>query len=41
MPQIFHRSSNTLARASIVGGLLLVVALLGSLMLYQRSPYVT
>jgi len=39
MPQIFHRSTNTISRVSIVGALVLVsVFLLGALEA-QRSPY--
>jgi hypothetical protein len=41
MPQIFHRSANTLARASLVGLLLLGGGLVGLLMVLGRSSYVT
>src|SRR3981081_4502143 len=41
MAQIFHRSSNTLARASILGVVLLLSAVGAALMKLQRSPYVT
>ena len=41
MAQIFHRSSNTLARASILGVVLLLSAVGAALMELQRSPYVT
>ena len=41
MAQIFHRSANTLARASILGVVLLLSAVGAALMEFQRSPYVT
>src|SRR6266481_2424576 len=41
MAQIFHRSANTLARASILGVVLLLSAVGAALMQFQRSPYVT
>src|SRR5258707_8669520 len=41
MAQIFHRSANTLARASILGIVLLLSAVGAALMELQRSPYVT
>src|SRR5947209_447602 len=41
MAQIFHRSANTLARASILGIVLLLSAVGAALMQLQRSPYVT
>src|SRR5712672_49475 len=41
MAQIFHRSANTLARASILGVVLLLSAVGAALMKLQRSPYVT
>src|SRR5229473_1378312 len=41
MSQIFHRSANTLARASILGVVLLLSAVGAALMKFQRSPYVT
>ena len=39
--QIFHRATNTLAKASIFGGLLLVGTILWACIQIQRSPYVT
>lgn len=41
MPQIFHRSANTVARVSIAAAVLLVVGLIGIALQMQRSPYVT
>ena len=41
MPQIFHRSTNTLSRVSIFGALFVVAALLWGLALVNRSAYVT
>jgi len=41
MAQIFHRSANTLARASILGVVLLLTAAGAALIELQRSPYVT
>ena len=41
MAQIFRPSSNTLARASIVGGGLLVAAICASLYAFAHSSYVT
>lgn len=41
MAQIFHRSANTIAKASIVGALLLVGGLLWAALEMQRSPYYT
>src|SRR6202521_6042051 len=41
MSQTFHRSANTLARASILGIVLLLSAVGAALMKLQRSPYVT
>lgn len=41
MAQIFHRSTNTLARVSIFGALFLVAALLGVFALLDRSAYNT
>ena len=41
MPQIFHRSANTLSKVSLAGILLLVGALIGLAMLLGRSSYVT
>jgi hypothetical protein len=39
--QIFHRSTNTLSRASIYGAVFIVAALGWALMQIQRSPYIT
>lgn len=39
--QIFHRATNTIAKASIFGGLLLVGIILWACIQFQRSPYVT
>lgn len=41
MPQIFHRSTNTLSRLSIFGALFLVAAGLWGVALLNRSAYVT
>jgi hypothetical protein len=41
MPQIFHRSANTLSKVSIVGVLLLAGGLIGLIMVFGRSSYVT
>jgi hypothetical protein len=41
MAQIFHRSANTLARASILGLVLFLSAAAAALLGLQRSPYVT
>lgn len=41
MAQIFHRSTNTLARVSIFGALGFVVILLGVFAVLDRSPYST
>jgi Cytochrome c7 and related cytochrome c len=41
MPQIFRRSANTIARASIVGVVLLASAAIGLLIVLGRSSYVT
>jgi hypothetical protein len=41
MPQIFHRSTNTLSRLTIFGSLFIVVALTYGLALINRSAYVT
>ena len=41
MAQVFHRSSNTIARASIVVGALAAAAALWLLYALSRSPYVT
>src|SRR3954463_8617154 len=39
MPQIFHRSTNTISRVSIVGALVLVTVFLWGALEAQRSPY--
>jgi hypothetical protein len=41
MPQIFHRSANTLSKVSLASILLLVGGLIGLAMLLGRSTYVT
>ena len=41
MPQIFHRSSNTLARVSILGGLFIVGALSFAVYGYMTGDYTT
>jgi hypothetical protein len=41
MPQIFHRSSNSLARLSIFGAIILVAIIVGVLCDANRSPYIT
>ena len=41
MAQVFHRSSNTLARASILATLLLVAGVLYTALEMARSPYTT
>ncbi|HTC95909.1 MAG TPA: cytochrome c3 family protein [Terriglobales bacterium] len=41
MAQIFHRSANSLARMSILGGLFILVTVGAVLAELQRSPYVT
>ncbi len=41
MPQVFHRGSNSIARASIVAIILLILAILTILYLYVRSNYFT
>jgi hypothetical protein len=41
MPQIFHRSTNTIARVSIFGAVLIVAGLLWLIAAIQRSPWVT
>jgi hypothetical protein len=41
MPQIFHRSTNTIARVSIFGAVLIVAVLLWLIAEIQRSPWVT
>src|ERR1700691_688366 len=39
--QIFHRSTNTISRATIYGAVFLVAALLWAVLELQRSPYIT
>ena len=39
--QIFHRSTNTISRATIYGAVFLIAALLWAALELQRSPYVT
>jgi hypothetical protein len=39
--QIFHRSTNTISRATIFGAIFVVAALFWGAMEFQRSPYVT
>ena len=39
--QIFHRSTNTISRATIYGAAFLVAALLWAVLELQRSPYIT
>ena len=39
--QIFHRSTNTLSRATIYGAVFVVAALFWAAAEIQRSPYVT
>jgi len=41
MAQIFHRSTNTISRATIFGSVLIVAALFWAGDEIQRSPYVT
>ena len=41
MPQIFHRSANTIARFSIFGAWFLVVGFLWLVYLIDRSPWIT
>ena len=41
MAQVFHPSANSIAKASIVGGLLLVTAIAGTGYAIIRSPYMT
>ncbi|MGH9699405.1 MAG: cytochrome c3 family protein [Candidatus Acidiferrales bacterium] len=41
MPQIFHRSANLIARVSIIGAVLLVLALGWALYAIELSPYYT
>src|SRR5258708_37195574 len=39
--QIFHRSSNVIARASIYAGIFTLAGVLWACIQFQRSPYVT
>src|SRR5438552_4153923 len=39
--QIFHRSTNTISRATIFGAIFIVAVLLWASIQFQRSPYVT
>ena len=39
--QIFHRSTNTISRATIYGAVFVVAALFWALNEFQRSPYIT
>jgi Cytochrome c7 and related cytochrome c len=39
--QIFHRSTNTISRATIYGAVFLIAALLWAVLELQRSPYIT
>jgi hypothetical protein len=39
--QIFHRSTNTISRATIFGAIFVVGVLLWGAIEFQRSPYVT
>lgn len=41
MAQVFHRSANTIARASIIGVVVIVSVLLWAALEMQRSPYAT
>ena len=41
MAQIFHRSANTLSRATLFGAVFVLAALGGAAYLVQSSPYVT
>ena len=41
MPQIFHRSTNTLSRATIFGAVFVVAVLGWAALEVQRSPYIT
>jgi Cytochrome c7 and related cytochrome c len=41
MPQIFHRSTNTMSRATIFGAVFVVAALSWMGMEVERSPYIT
>src|SRR5690348_417520 len=39
--QIFHRSTNTISRATIFGAIFIVAIVLWACIQFQRSPYVT
>ena len=39
--QIFHRSTNTISRATIFGAVFLIAVILWACIQFQRSPYVT
>ncbi|HWJ47966.1 MAG TPA: cytochrome c3 family protein, partial [Candidatus Udaeobacter sp.] len=41
MSQIFHRSTNTLSRATIFGAVFIIAALGGIIYVVQGSPFVT
>lgn len=41
MPQIFHRSSNSLVKVTIVGGLILVAGVTTVVLTLHRTPYIT
>ncbi len=41
MAQIFHRSANFIARASLLGGVVLAGAALTAVLVLARSPYIT
>src|SRR6058998_4458255 len=41
MPQLFHSSANTIAKASIVGGILLLAGVGWAGWNIERSPYIT
>ena len=41
MAQIFHPSANTIARASIFGGVFFIAAVFGVMYVYVRTPYST
>ncbi|HWX24242.1 MAG TPA: cytochrome c3 family protein [Vicinamibacteria bacterium] len=41
MPQIFHRSTNTLSKASIFGGVFLLMGALWLILEFNRSPWYT
>ena len=41
MAQIFHRSTNTISRVSVFGGIGIIVVLVATLAAINRSSYVT